>query len=134
MSGVPLRIVSAVVAVIAAAWLVVSIGNVHRQRVGIGEVFSSQTVSPDRLAAATKHFRDAMQLNPDILPLLLEGGSYSIAGQPRRGIPLLEKAVREEPQNPRAWALLGGAYRTVDPRRSRAAFAEVQKLRPLIPR
>lgn len=133
MSGVPLRIVSAVVAAIAAAWLVVSIANVHGQRVGIRQVFSTQTVSPDRLASATKHFRDAMQLNPDILPLLLEGGSYSIAGQPRKAIPLLEKAVREEPQNPRAWALLGGAYRTVDPRRSRDAFAEVARLRPLVP-
>ena len=53
--------------------------------------------------------------------------------EPEEGVALIEEAVRREPDNVVAWAVLASATRRLDPERSRAARARADELSPPVP-
>ncbi len=81
---------------------------------------------------ALEAFRDARRLNPDTGPELAEAALLSLRRRYREAIAILERVVREEPQNADAWMLLAGASRQADPARAVAAEHELRRLKPRV--
>ena len=107
-----------IVLALAAAWLVISIANVHQERDALG-VFAHDP------SAVRPHTRAAATLNPDRYPQMLDGAASLAAGDRRTAATVFGKVVRAEPDNIRAWVLLYEA--TKSPR----AAAAVKRLSPL---
>ncbi len=79
---------------------------------------------------ALEAFRDARRLNPDTGPELAEAALLSLRRRYREAIAILERVVREEPQNADAWTLLLGASRAVDLALAVDADRELRRLKP----
>jgi predicted Zn-dependent protease len=125
------RVLVAVIAVAALAWLGVSLRGFDRFERG-----ERLALAPDAMPAqvddAARLLEDARFLNPDTRPLLAKGALLVARGGGRvpEGLALLEEAVRREPDNVVAWAVLASATRHLDPGRSRAARARADELSP----
>ncbi len=114
-----MTLVLRIVLALAAAWLVISIGNVHQERSALSK-FAKHP------AAARPDARAAKTLNPDRYPQILEGASYLVAGDRAHAAPFFQRVVREEPENIRAWALL---YQATHSPESAAAIKRLSPLR-----
>ncbi len=64
-----------------------------------------------RLGEAITAYQQALDLEPNQTDLYLElSRLLTFYGQPERGLEMAREAVRRQPENARAWALLGMAY------------------------
>jgi hypothetical protein len=128
------RILLAVVAVAALAWLAVSLRGydhfVRGERLGF-----APHATQAQADQAARLLEDARFLNPDTRPLLSKGALLVARGGRRtqEGLALLEQGVRREPDNVLAWGVLASATRRLDPQRSRAARARADELSPPLP-
>jgi predicted Zn-dependent protease len=125
------RLALAALALVALAFLAVGL-----RAVVLGErgqrLAASPRLDPAELAEAERLLERARLLNPDTRLLLAQGGMLVAHGQRRRGLELIERAVRHEPENVFAWGVLAGATRRSDPMRSRQAQARVRELSPAV--
>jgi predicted Zn-dependent protease len=122
------------VALLALAWLAVNLRGYDRYQDG-----QRLALAPNATAASARQaaelLDDARFLNPDTRPLLAEGSLLVARGGAgtRTGRAMLEEAVRKEPDNVVAWAVLASATRRLDPQRSREARARAAALSPPVP-
>ena len=125
------RIGIAVVAVVALAWLAVNLRGLELSERG-ERLAATPNPTPAQVAEAERALENARFLNPDTRPLLVEGSLLAAQGGRRAhaGIELLELAVRREPDNLVAWAVLASATQRIDPARSRAARERARELSP----
>jgi predicted Zn-dependent protease len=126
------RIALACAAVAAAAWLGVGLHSTRLtakaeqlSRRPFDQAFSASEV--DRIQ---RLFERARRHNPDVTPLIDEGAFLTRNGRPRRGIALVEEAVRREPSNAVGWAVLVYAAARFDPERWLEARRKLAELRP----
>jgi predicted Zn-dependent protease len=131
----PGRVLLVVVSLAALAWLAVSLRGYDLYERGERLAFA-----PDAGGApveeAARLLEDSRFLNPDTRPLLTKGALLVARGkgrEPQEGLALIEEAVRREPDNVVAWAVLASATRRLDPERSRAARARADELSPPVP-
>jgi len=128
------RILIAVLAVAALAWLAVSLRGYDRFERGERLAFAPHATQAQADEAAGL-LEDARFLNPDTRPLVSKGALLVARGGrgTQEGLALLEETVRREPDNVLAWGVLASATRRLDPQRSRAARARVHELSPQVP-
>jgi hypothetical protein len=128
------RVCLSVVAVLAAAWLGLSLRNDQLVLGGLkSSVFAAAVPAPgparDRFVnRAVGDLRDAQLLNPDRTPAVYEALVRSAADR-EAGARELARLARSYPQDALIWAVL---LRVVSPQDPRAAEARTQ-LRILIP-
>jgi hypothetical protein len=141
MSRVPVRVILAVVAVAAIAWLAVSYRDAHRQQqaeailrpqlaryLSTGELPTGDGAQLDRTAGLID---GARLLNPD-RTLDLDAGSLELlAGRSAAARRRFEQFVRTEPDNLQAWLALNIGTARSDPRRAREALRRAAKVDPL---
>jgi predicted Zn-dependent protease len=122
------------VAVLALAWLGVNLRGYDRYEAGQRLALAPNATDSSARQAA-RLLEDARFLNPDTRPLLAQGSLLVARGGAgtSRGRAMLEEAVRKEPDNVVAWAVLASATRRLDPRRSREARARASELSPPVP-
>ena len=129
------RLLVIAVAVLALGWLAVNLRGLDRYEDGQRLALTpGATEASAREAARLLH--DARFLNPDTRPLVAEGSLLVARGGSRasEGMAMLEEAVRKEPDNVVAWAVLASATRRLDPPRSRQARARANELSPPVPK
>jgi tetratricopeptide (TPR) repeat protein len=122
----PARIALAGLALLALAYLAISLRNVDSLE--RGERLATQPDPP--VAEAERLLERARLLNPDVRPLLAEAALLSANGRPRDARALAERAVSREPDNVFAWSVLAGVTRESDPARARQALARGRELSP----
>jgi predicted Zn-dependent protease len=122
----------AVVAVAALAWLALNLRDLNRFEDGERLALAPNTTR-SQVDQAARLLEDSRFLNPDTRPMITEGAMLVARGDAREGRALLEKAVRREPDNVVAWAVLAAATRRLDPERSRQARARAVELSPPVP-
>jgi predicted Zn-dependent protease len=122
----------AVVAVAALAWLALNLRDLNRFEDGERLALAPNTTR-SQVDEAARLLEDSRFLNPDTRPMITEGAMLVARGDARDGRALLEKAVRREPDNVFAWAVLASATRRLDPERSREARARAAELSPPVP-
>jgi predicted Zn-dependent protease len=122
----------AVVAVAALAWLALNMRDLNRFEDG-ERLALAQNTTRSQVDEAARLLEDSRFLNPDTRPMITEGAMLVARGDARDGRALLEKAVRREPDNVFAWAVLASATRRLDPERSREARARAAELSPPVP-
>jgi len=129
------RVVLVAVAVLALAWLGVNLRGFDRFESGQRLALAPNATGASARQAA-RLLEDARFLNPDTRPMVAQGSLLVARGGSgaREGMALLEKAVRSEPDNVVAWAVLASATRRLDPRRSRQARARALELSPPVPK
>jgi predicted Zn-dependent protease len=122
-------------AVIVLAWLAVNLRGYDRLEDGQRLALAPNATDASAREAA-RLLEDARFLNPDTRPTLAKGSLLVARGGPgvKEGRALLEEAVRREPDNVVAWAVLASATRRLDPRRSRQAQARALELSPPVPK
>ena len=131
----PGRVLLVVLSVAALAWLAVSLRGYDRYERGERLAFAPDA-GQTPVEEAARLLEDSRFLNPDTRPLLTKGALLVARGQgrqPEEGVALIEEAVRREPDNVVAWAVLASATRRLDPERSRAARARADELSPPVP-
>ena len=129
------RVLVVAFAVLALAWLAVNLRGYDRFE--DGQRLALAPDATDASASEAARLLDAARfLNPDTRPLLAEGSLLVARGGAgaRRGMAMLEQAVRKEPDNVVAWAVLASAIRRLDPARSRQARARALELSPPVPK
>jgi predicted Zn-dependent protease len=122
----------AVVAVAALAWLALNMRDLNGFEDG-ERLALAQNTTRSQVDEAARLLEDSRFLNPDTRPMITEGAMLVARGDARDGRALLEKAVRREPDNVFAWAVLASATRRLDPERSREARARAAELSPPVP-
>jgi predicted Zn-dependent protease len=125
------RVLLIVIAVVALAWLGVSLRGYDQYEHGERLAFAPDA-GKTQVDEAARLLEDARFLNPDTRPLLTKGALLVARGGTRapEGVALLEEAVRREPDNVVAWAVLASTTRRLDPERSREARARADELSP----
>ena len=125
------RVLIVVIALLALAWLGVSVRGYDLYEDGERLAFAPGARKA-QVDEAARLLKDARFLNPDTRPLLTKGALLVARGGRRapEGVALLEEAVRREPDNVVAWAVLASATRRLDPERSREARARADELSP----
>jgi predicted Zn-dependent protease len=128
------RVSVILVALVALAWLGVNLRGYDKFENGQRLALAPNATDASAREAA-RLLEDARFLNPDTRPLLAKGSLLVARGGPRvnEGMALLEEAVRKEPDNVVAWAVLASATRRLDPQRSREARARATELSPPVP-
>jgi predicted Zn-dependent protease len=129
------RVIVIGVALLVIAWLGVNLRGYDRLEEGQRLAFAPNA-SANSADQAARLLDDARFLNPDTRPLLAEGSLLVSRGgaHTREGLAMLEEAVRKEPDNVVAWAVLAAATRRLDPQRSREARARANELSPPVPK
>jgi len=129
------RVAVVAVAALAIAWLGVNLRGLDRFEDG-QRLALAPNASDASARQAAQLLEDARFLNPDTRPMIAKGSLLVARGGAgvREGRALLEEAVRREPDNVVAWAVLASATRRLDPRRSRQARARALELSPPVPR
>jgi cytochrome c-type biogenesis protein CcmH/NrfG len=126
------RVVVAVVALLAIAWLGVSYGNAHRIR-HAQVVAANPKASPSEIDGALRELRKRRTLDPanDAESLSYQASLEIRAGHSEQGLKLLDRVVKLEPDTAEAWFLIAELTAKSDPARSAAAHAELRRLDPL---
>jgi predicted Zn-dependent protease len=129
------RVAVVAVAVLALAWLGVNLRGFDRFESGQRLALAPGATDASARQAA-QLLEDARFLNPDTRPIIARGSLLVARGGAgvKEGRALLEEAVRSEPDNVVAWAVLASATRRLDPQRSRQARARALELSPPVPR
>jgi predicted Zn-dependent protease len=127
---VAVRVVLAVLALAAGAWLVVQERAARAEQALIMLAFESR--EPPPVAESERLLARARRLNPDRRPDLFEGVILARQGRPDAAIAVIRGVTRAEPENLEAWALLVSAAERVDPALARAARARARELAPAV--
>jgi hypothetical protein len=121
----------ALVALLALLWLGVATRDLFLQRSALNHLSFHLGVSPAEFDRRMHDLRRADLLNPDESNRLYRASFYVDHGRFGPGRALAEEAVRSEPDNIDAWAVLLRATTGHDPARAAQALAEVRRLNPL---
>jgi predicted Zn-dependent protease len=123
------------VAVAALAWLGVNLRGYDKLTDG-QRLALAPNATDASAAQAARLLQDARFLNPDTRPMIAKGALLVARGGAgvKQGRALLERAVRDEPDNVVAWSVLASAMRRLDPKRAREARARALELSPPVPR
>lgn len=124
------RVALVATAVAACLWLAGTLRSLDQAQDGIA-VVAEADAGPDALASASRDFERARRFGDDTDLLLKQSQGLVYGRRPERAVPLLERAVSEEPENVDAWVLLAGATRAQDPRLARRARTRAIALDPL---
>jgi predicted Zn-dependent protease len=131
---IAVRIALVALALAAGAWLAVQ----ERAAVADEELtdiaFRSQARPTDPQLARLGDLLDRLRrLNPDRRPDLLEAFVLYRTGRDNEALAVLGGAVRDEPENVEAWALLARIAETADPALAARARARLRELAPPVP-
>jgi len=123
------RIVLALVALLVAAWLAVSLRDARLE----GRGLELAKLPAEQLDAATVResddlLRRARLLNPDRTLTYDRGVLLLRAGRRAEGVERVESYLREEPENRQAWGLLSAATAHSQPAVSRRALRRFREL------
>src|SRR5690242_6555102 len=121
------RIPVAVLAVVAAGWLVVQALGAHADAEVSRIALSPKPVTAAQQARGRTLVAREARLNPDTRPEVLRGLLRLRAGNARGAAAAFVSVVRREPDNLGAWALLA---RVADPAGAAQARARVRALAP----
>jgi hypothetical protein len=113
------------IAALVLGWLGVMERNTRLEANGVGHLRAGQVVR------AEADYRRARLLNPDTTPDTTRALLYVGHRQFERGMALLDKVLRREPDNIVAWGELLVVSRGRDPAATRRAAAEIRRLDPL---
>src|SRR4051812_3391985 len=132
MAAVIARLAMLLVAAAAIAVSAVWLHDARSQSAASAAVNAAR--SPSELEHAATLFRRGKALVPDTAAIAAEAYALVGAGQNERAAALLEKVVRREPRNARAWAALALSSSHFDSARAAAARARVRVLAPPVER
>ena len=123
------RIVLAIVALLAAAWLAVSFRDARLEARGL----ELSRLPLDRLDADTVResddlLRRARLLNPDRSLVYDRGVLMLRAGRSEEGVALIRRYLRDEPEQRQAWGILSAATARTRPAISREALRRYREL------
>ena len=123
------RILLAAVSIAVLAWL----GTMERNErlIARGVVATGKLDVPGTVAQADADLRSARFLNPDTTPDLARALIFGVVRQPARAVAILERVLRDEPDNVGAWAQLLAVTARRDPVTARRARAELRRLDPV---
>jgi hypothetical protein len=119
------RVLVAVLAVAALAWLGVMERNTRLQAEG------TAATARQHFDRAESDFRAARLLNPDTNPDARRAYVYALSSRRREAVALLEDVVRREPDNRAVWGVLEEITRATEPATARRARAALRRLDPL---
>ena len=125
-----------VVSLLAIAWLGGNLLSRHDADEGNDSLAraKAQGWPPAELERAQARFDRARRFASDTDLLVKQASALVFLGAPRRAAPLLERAVRAEPENATAWLFLFVAVRERDPARAAVARRRALELDPLAKR
>jgi tetratricopeptide (TPR) repeat protein len=125
------RIVVVVIAVLAAAWLLVSYAN-SRQIRDVQIVAANAKATPAQLESALRKLRSGQSLDPSrgTEELSYEASLEIRLNRLPEALRSLEAIVRREPDTAEAWFLIAQLSRTSDPARAAEAQAQLRRLDP----
>lgn len=107
-------------------------GQVYEQRAGESvELVAVGQGDPALVKQTHEDLRKARTLRPDGETLALESLLRLVSGEPRRGVAIARRLVRDEPENFNAWAVIYIGNLAADPREARRARREALELNPL---
>lgn len=130
---IAVRAAIVVVAVFAIAWLAAGIAASRSQDELRELVSGTERPTATQIARAGELRRAAERATPGQRAALMEATLRLKGGDDAGARRVLERAVREEPENAEAWLLLARATEDVDPARSERAMARVRALAPDVP-
>lgn len=127
-----LRVLLVAVSLLAALWLGSNALALHDADEGEAALYRAKAGgwSPAELDRSRDQFENARRFGPDADVLFREASVLVFLGAPGRAVPLLERAVRAEPQNADAWLFLWAAVRGSDPARAAVARKKALELDP----
>jgi Tetratricopeptide repeat len=131
----PLRYALVAVALLVAAWLVLSFRATDLAADGRAVVERAQSggVSAAEVRRGLDQLRQSRRLSVDQDQLVDEAALLASAGQVQEGIAAVERVVADEPENLRAWAFLYVVSLAArEPERAERALAAVRELDPLL--
>jgi hypothetical protein len=126
----PGRLLLCVFWIAAIVWLAISLSDMH----ALDQASATRVTATTGQAGIAARIRDAERadrLRPgDTEPLVERGRLLILAGRPGAARTVLEKVVREEPRNVRAWVVLALATFGTDRPRALEAAKQVEALDP----
>ncbi|MGH2857312.1 MAG: hypothetical protein ACRDMJ_07480 [Solirubrobacteraceae bacterium] len=128
-SRLPVRIVSALVALVTCAWFALGIRQAHDSDLAASILSASGHVSPAAARHAGALLHAAAQLNPDRSVDLLRSQLALKAGHPAQAQAIALDVTRAEPQSLDAWLAYGEAS-SHDPRAFAYALRQLNRLAP----
>jgi predicted Zn-dependent protease len=134
-SSLPVRALFVLIALAAIAWMALGLRSTNALQAGerIRDAAAAEGgVADMELERAQRELARARQHAPDADALLVEAELLVRAGRDREAVPLLERLVREEPENIDGWFLLNAATKNTDPERSAEAARRGRALSPLL--
>jgi hypothetical protein len=129
-----IRCALAAVALLAGAWLVLSLRAIELEAEGsaIVEQGRSRTLTPDEFERGQSALRRARRLNADNAPLLQEGLLLGHRRRFEQWLALAGRATADEPENFDVWYYTYlAAIAAGDPERATQAFRKMRALNPL---
>jgi predicted Zn-dependent protease len=129
IARVSLALLSAVLIALLAVSIDALRADTQARKVAFGP---DSGVRPEAVAAALADAREARRLAPDAPARLTEAFVLARAGRRAAAARVLERVVRDEPENVDAWVFLSNA--AGDRRRARAARRRAQQLNPRLGR
>ena len=130
---IAVRAAMVLIAVAAIAWLAAGIAASRSQDELRELVSGTERPTAAQIARADKLRRAAERATPGQRAALMEATLRLKGADDAGALRVLERAVREEPQNAEAWLLLARATEDDDPARSERAMARVRALAPDVP-
>jgi hypothetical protein len=123
------RIVLALVALLAAAWLAVSFRDARLEARG-GELarLPLERLDADAVRESDDYLRRAGLLNPDRSLAYDRAVLFLRAGRSDEGVARLRRYLRDEPEQREAWGILSAATARTQPALSREALRRYREL------
>jgi hypothetical protein len=127
----PARVILAVFAVLAIAWLGVLVRDYYVADSASPLLYRESTVSNAKFRAYIDRLRDAELLNPDSSLALARANYLLRRGYPDAALREATPLVRKEPDNISAWGVVYRARRETDPQGAARAAREIKRLDPM---
>lgn len=132
VAGLVPRMLLLVVCLVVAAFLVVGLRAARAE--DKAQSIAAPDLSKRDFALARRAFQDAQELNPDTAPAVSEAALLATDERNREAVAVLDRVVRDEPENADAWTIMYSATRVEDPARAGRARARLRLLKPPVRR
>jgi len=134
-SSLPMRALVALAALAAIGWMALGLRATNALQAGehVRDVAAARGgVSDAEFERARDDLARAREHAPDADALLVEAELLTRTGRDSDAVPILERLVREEPENIDGWFLLAAATEENDSARSAEAARRGRALSPLV--